>query len=395
MAANQNLFKIPDINLSYKKTNTKIMKSNCFLLAITALLLFTNTFVIAQEKELWQEQTPWEGVPEHYQEWVFPEYQFPTNVNRWKTERAEVRKTLEELLGAIPERPKNPEVRILYKKEMEGYTLEKFLINNEVDSWIPGYLAIPKNVKGKVPVILSMHGHGSSKDNIFGFADNTAQDVLALLISNGFAVIAIDSYFNGERRGTGPAGTNEMQNKKPDQEGSLFKLNLWFGRTLWGMQLRDEQIALDYLETRAEIDTERIGAQGMSMGSTRSWWLAALDDRVKAVVGVACFTRYKELIAQRELKAHGIYYFVPGMLNHFDTEAVMALIAPRPFLALTGDGDAGSPVSGIKVLENKLDNVYGLYNQQDQFKSIIYDNTGHVYTDEMKLEMINWFKKYL
>lgn len=371
------------------------MKSSCFFLAITKLLLLTNTFVIAQEKELWQEQTPWEGVPEHYQEWVFPEYQFPTNVNRWKTERVEVRKTLEELLGAIPERPKNPEVRILYKKEMEGYTLEKFLINNEVDSWIPGYLAIPKNVKGKVPVILSMHGHGSSKDNIFGFADNTAQDVLALLISNGFAVMAIDSYFNGERRGTGPAGTNEMQNKGPDQEGSLFKLNLWFGRTLWGMQLRDERIALDYLETRKEIDTERIGAQGMSMGSTRSWWLAAMDDRIKAVVGVACFTRYEELIAQRELKAHGIYYFVPGMLNHFDTEAVMALIAPRPFLALTGDSDMGSPVSGMKVLENKLDNVYGLYDQNDQFKSIIYDNTGHVYTDEMKLEMINWFKKYL
>lgn len=371
------------------------MKSSCFFLAFTTLLLLTNTFVIAQEKELWQEQTPWEGVPEHYQEWIFPEYQFPTNVNRWKTERTEVRKTLEELLGAVPERPKNPEVRILYKKEMESYTLEKFLINNEVDSWIPGYLAIPKNVKGKVPVILSMHGHGSSKDNIFGYADNTSQDVLALLISNGFAVMAIDSYFNGERRGAGPAGTNEMQNKGPDQEGSLFKLNLWFGRTLWGMQLRDEQIALDYLETRKEIDTERIGAQGMSMGSTRSWWLAALDDRVKAVVGVACFTRYEELIAQRELKAHGIYYFVPGMLNHFDTEAVMALIAPRPFLALTGDSDMGSPVSGMKVLENKLDDVYGLYNQNDQFKSIIYDNTGHVYTDEMKLEMVSWFKKYL
>lgn len=378
-----------------QKYNTKIMKNSCLFSVFTVLLLLINTLVIAQKKELWQEQTPWEGVPEQYQEWSYPEYKFPTDVNSWKTERPEIRKTLEELLGAIPERPKNPEVKIIYRKEMEGYTLEKFLINNEVDSWIPCYLAIPKNVKGKVPVILSMHGHGSSKDNIFGFADNTAQDVLALLITNGFAVMAIDSYFNGERRGTGPSGTNEMQNKGPDQEASLFKLNLWFGRSLWGMQLRDEQIALDYLETRKEIDTERIGAQGMSMGSTRSWWLAALDDRVKAVVGVACFTRYKELIAQRELKAHGIYYFVPGMLNHFDTEAVMALIAPRPFLALTGDSDKGSPVSGMMVLENKLNSIYDLYKQKDQFKSIIYENTGHVYTDEMKLEMINWFKKYL
>jgi len=152
---------------------------------------------------------------------------------------------------------------------------------------------------------------------------------------------------------------------------------------------------LDYLVTRPEIDPERIGVEGMSMGSTRAWWLAALDERVKVVVGVACFTRYKELIEQRQLRAHGIYYFVPGMLNHFDTEAVMGLIAPRPFLVLTGDSDLGSPLSGMRILENKLSEVYGLYDKQDQFKSIIYEKTGHVYTDEMKIEMLNWFVNHL
>jgi hypothetical protein len=133
----------------------------------------------------------------------------------------------------------------------------------------------------------------------------------------------------------------------------------------------------------------------MSMGSTRSWWLAAIDDRVKAIVGVACFTRYQELIAQGYLQAHGIYYFVPGMLKYFDTEAVMGLIAPRPFLVLTGDSDAGSPLSGIKVLEQKLNSVYTLYHKQDCFKSIIYPETGHVYTDDMKIEMLAWFDKHL
>ncbi|MBL7734883.1 MAG: prolyl oligopeptidase family serine peptidase, partial [Chitinophagaceae bacterium] len=219
--------------------------------------------------------------------------------------------------------------------------------------------------------------------------------VLALLLSRGYAVIAIDSYFSGERRGTGPAGDREMQSSSWDQELSQFKLNLWFGRPLWGMQLRDEQIALDYLATRPEIDMERIGVEGASMGSTRAWWLAAIDNRIKAVVGVVCFTRYEELIQQRELRAHGIYYFVPGMLQHFDTEAVMGMIAPRPFLALTGDSDQGSPVSGMKTLEKKLDFVYSLYNKKEQFKSIIYPQTGHVYTDEMKVEMVNWFDKYL
>ena len=90
------------------------------------------------------------------------------------------------------------------------------------------------------------------------------------------------------------------------------------------------------------------------MGSTRAWWLAAIDDRVKALVGVACFTRYEDLIAIRELRAHGIYYFVPGILKHFDSEGVMALVAPRPFLALTGDRDAGSPPVGMKTVEQIL-----------------------------------------
>jgi dienelactone hydrolase len=161
------------------------------------------------------------------------------------------------------------------------------------------------------------------------------------------------------------------------------------------MMLRDEQIALDYLASRPEVDPNRIGAQGMSMGSTRAWWLAAIDDRVKAVVGVACFTRYEDLIATRALRAHGIYYFVNGILEHFDSEGVMALLAPRPFLALTGDRDAGSPPEGMKKLEQILNRVYSLHGKAGAFRSIVYPETGHVYTDDMKQKMVDWFGKHL
>ena len=83
------------------------------------------------------------------------------------------------------------------------------------------------------------------------------------------------------------------------------------------------------------------------------------------------------------------------MLNHFDTEAVMGLIAPRPFLVLTGDSDEGSPLSGMITLEKKLRKVYSLYGKEENFKSVIYENTGHVYTDQMKMEMLRWFEKNL
>lgn len=375
------------------------MAQNSYLKLILILILALANTISADgqttntQDNIWQE--PWDGVPEYYRKWAYPDFQFPDKLSTWENERISVKDTLIMLLGDIPPRPKQLKVKTVLREERNGYIFEKFIIDNEVDSWIPGYLAIPLNIKGKVPVIVGLHGHSSSKDNIFGSNSNTAQDVLALLTSNGFAVLAIDSYFNGERRGQGPAGMMEMQERSSDQELSQFKINLWFNRSLWGMQLRDEQIALDYLATRPEIDNERIGIEGMSMGSTRAWWLAAIDDRVSAVVGVACFTRYKELIEQRQLRAHGIYYFVPGILNHFDTEAIMGLIAPRPFLVLTGDSDLGSPLSGMKVLENKLDKVYSLYNKDEDFKSIVYEKTGHVYTDEMKIEMLEWFVKCL
>jgi dienelactone hydrolase len=369
---------------------------NYLLFSLLTLLLSSHQVgaqADAASQKFWQE--PFEGVPEYYQKWNYPDFKFPAELERWKKDRLMVRSTLEKLLGDIPARPKQPKVKIISIQKMHGYTLEKFVIDNEIDSWIPGYLAIPSNATGKIPAVVGMHGHGSSKENIFGMDPDTHQDVLALLVSHGYAVMAIDSYFTGERRGKGPAGDLEMQSNRSDEEWSLFKINSWFGRSLWGMQLGDEQIALDYLAGRPEINPAKIGVEGMSMGSTRAWWLAALDERVTTIVGVACFTRYKELIEQRSLSEHGIYYFVPGMLQHFDTEAVMGLIAPRPFLALTGDSDKGSPLSGMRVLEKKLDTVYSLYGKQENFKSIIYPHTGHVFTDDMKIEMIDWFEKYL
>lgn len=364
---------------------------------IITLFLLTTSIIQAQstpKDTLWKEQTAWEGVPAYYKNWNYPDFQFPATLSAWKKKRPEVYDTVLFLLGKIPPRPKNPNVKMLMREQRNGYIFEKFEIDNEVDGMIPGYLAFPTNVKGKVPLILGLHSHSTSKDHVFGSVTASSQDVMALLVSHGYAVMSIDNSFHGERLGKGPAGAIEtMENN--NQLNAIFKINQWFGRTIWGMQLRDEQIALDYLMTRPEVDTSKIGAEGMSMGSTRAWWLAAIDSRIKTVVAVACFTRYTELIQQRQINAHGMYTFIPGLLNHFDTEGIMGLIAPRPFLALTGDSDKGSPISGIKTLEKKLAAVYSLYKKSENFRSIIYPNTGHLYTDQMKIEMLDWFEKHL
>jgi dienelactone hydrolase len=339
-------------------------------------------------------QQPWQGVPEPFRHLPVGKLKVPSSLKEWQQQRQQVKQIVLQSLGDLPPRPSPLKVRTVATDKKEGYTIEKFVFDNGVDSMVPGYIAIPDKRNGRLPAILTMHGHSSSKENMFGYQP-TSQNVAEMLARKGYVVLGIDNYFNGERKGMGPAGELETMARGSDQEMSLFKLNLWLGRTLWGMMLRDEQIALDYLASRPEVDPNRIGAQGMSMGSTRSWWLAAIDDRIKAVVGVACFTRYEDLIAIRALRAHGIYYFVPGILKHFDSEGVMALIAPRPFLALTGDRDAGSPPEGMKKLEQVLNRFYGLYGKPEAFRSIIYPETGHVYNDDMKQKMVEWFDKFL
>ena len=143
------------------------------------------------------------------------------------------------------------------------------------------------------------------------------------------------------------------------------------------------------------MDAKRIGATGMSMGSTRAWWLAAVDDRVAAVAGVACLTRYENLIRHGNLRAHGVYYFVFGLLRHFDTEGVVSLIAPRPALFLTGELDYGSPADGIVAIEEKAGAVYKAVGAADKFNSIRYPEVGHTYTPEMRKEMLAWFDRWL
>ncbi len=338
----------------------------------------------------------WEGVPPEFRASLnLPEWPIPTDLPRWRQDREEVRTTLVKLLGDMPARPDPRQVRIVSKEEREDFTLEKIEFHNGADAIVTGTIMSPRDPAGTAstrrPCIVLLHEHGGSKDSVCLNVD--ARDHAGTqLVKKGYIVAAIDSYFHGERLGKGPAGAIE---NKSAQEMSFSKINLWLGRSLWGMQVRDEQCLLDYLHTRADIDLEKIGATGMSMGSTRSWWLAAIDERVKAIVGVVCFTRYTELIQHGYMRAHGIYYFVPGMLKHFDTEAIHALVAPRPHLELSGDQDPGAPLDGVETLERKVGEVYRLYGKPENFRSVVWSNTGHEYLPEMRDRMIAWFEKHL
>ena len=351
-----------------------------------------------EAKPLPPQNEPWSVMPEAFRRGLkLPDWPMPTDLRRWQqTGRAATRRQLVASFGDWPPRPDPSKVRVTAREDKGDFILERFEFYNGVDTVVPGLLMIPKGVRLPAPTVVALHHYGSSAADVLLNPEQSRPKVNDYvggpLVKRGYVVAAIDSYFHGDRAGRGPAGQTA---NAAQQELDLFKLDLWLGRNLWGMMVRDEQCLLDYLETRPEVDKSRIGVTGMSMGCALAQWLAALDDRVRVVACVSCFTHYAELIAHGGLKEHSIYLYVPGVLQHFDTEALHALIAPRPHLELTGANDAKAPLDGVEVLERKLGQFYRLYGRGRNFRSVVYQNTGHEYLPEMKTEVLAWFDKYL
>ena len=306
-----------------------------------------------------------------------------------------MRRELWELLGHMPPRPKVPKIETVSREDRGTYVVEKFRFDNGAGSIVPGYLILPKNAPGKVPGILYCHWHAGEydlgKEELFQ-AKHTPEAPGPALAARGYAVLAIDATGFGERNGQGPDGPG---NRDYSGEETASKFDLWVGRTFWGMLLRDDLMALDYLVARPEVDADRIGVTGMSMGATRTWWLMALDERIKVGAATACMTRYENMILHGEIHQHDIGYFVPNILRHFDSEAVIALIAPRPILFQTGDQDKGSPVDGIRAIEAAVRPAYRLYQSDEAFQNIVYPGLAHVYTPEMWRRTLDWLDNHL
>jgi len=260
-------------------------------------------------------------------------------------QRARVQTQLRDLLGRLPARPAVPAVRTLIREDRGHYVVEKFEFDNAAGATVPGYLVLPKNAAGPLPAILYCHWHGGEygigKEELFQ-AKHTPEPPGPTLARRDMRFWRLTPTVSGNGADKGRRDGRERRSGGNDGE----QVQLVDGPIALGHDLARRPDGIGLSGITAGSGSETSGRDGISMGATRSWWLMALDDRLQTGVAVACLTRYQDLIAHQALPAHGIYYFVPGMLNHFDTEAVIALLAPRPVLLMTGDQDDGSPRTG-------------------------------------------------
>lgn len=299
------------------------------------------------------------------------------------------------LLGDIPQ-PSPPAVTLLSRREEETYTLEHFSFFNGVGDTVYGYFILPKDIDYPAPALLYHHEHGGKyalgKEAAIRIRENGYAPGLAL-VEAGFVVMAIDAYGFGQRERQGPAGDGE---RGAATELSLFKRFLWEGKTLWGMMVHDDLTALACLRSRPEVDAARIGAAGMSLGGSRTTWVGALDESVKAVAPISQMTRWRDFADAGKLAGHAIYYFVPGALTSgIDMEHIVAVTAPRHQLILTGDRDPLSPISGVHAVMEYARAVYTGLGAEDKLELALYEGVAHAYLPAMVEAMIAFFRRTL
>ena len=264
----------------------------------------------------------------------------------------------------------------------DGYVIEHLRLRLG-DTEVRGILTRPIDNDRRLPAILYGHSHGG------GYAIGARElldgreyllDPLGPAFARaGYVTLCIDMPVFGERATV--------------SEGYAAKALLWHGKSLFGQMLSDHSAALTYLAGRDDVDAARIGAFGISMGCTLSYWLAAMDNRIAAVAHLCCFADFRTMIEQGAHDGHGIYLTVPGLLAQTDCGEIAALIAPRPQLVCIGEADKLTPPEAVARAWAALEPAYA--EVRDRLELVSEPGVGHRETPAMREAAMAFFATHL
>lgn len=249
---------------------------------------------------------------------------------------------------------------------------------------VRGFLTGWSAAAAGAPALVYIHAHGGRYDiGARELLDGRAALLSPLgpvLAKAGIAALCIDLPCFGARAA--------------ETESAASKRHLWHGTTLFGEMLADLTGTIDWLQALQGIDPNRIGAFGLSMGATLTFWLAALDPRIKAAAHLCCFADLATLVAEGGHDRHGQYMTVPGLLPAFRTGEIAGLIAPRPQIACMGSEDALTPPVAIERGLTDLIAAYAAQGAEDHLTTLI-EPVGHVETATMRAAVLRFMAAHL
>jgi dienelactone hydrolase len=306
------------------------------------------------------------------------------SLEAWQAKRPQLELQLREMLGLHPWPVKNPlKAQVTGSVERDDFRVEKLHFQSRPGLYVTANLYLPKQIDKPVPVVLYVCGHGPVKKNGVSYGNKVSyQHHGAWFARHGIACLTIDTLQLGEIEGL-HHGTY--------REGMWWWLN--HGYTPAGVEAWNCVRALDYLETRPEIDATRMGVTGRSGGGAYSWWIAALDERIKAAVPVAGITDLEDHVVDGCVEGHcDCMYFVNT--HGWDYATAAALIAPRPLLLANTDHDEIFPLAGVMRIYGKLRHVYDLYGAADKLGLNITPG-GHNDTQDLQIPAFRWLAYHL
>ena len=286
--------------------------------------------------------------------------------------QAAFRPALWETLGITPdwERPPlNPQVQSI--EQMDGYTRETVFFTTRPGLTALAYFLVPDNIKPNQPAVLCLPGHGRGVDSIVGIGANGEQrglheageygkDFALWCVREGYPTLALEQIGFGHRRDAAlPADKPEMSSCQRDGMAALM-----LHETLIGWRVWDAVRALDYMETRPEVDKNRLITMGISGGGLTSLFTAALDTRVWASV-VSC---YLNTFAGSVLAvSHCTDNYAPGLLQLCEMPDLAGLVAPRLLYAEGGLSDPIFPHETFEQAQKQIAQIYADANVGQNF----------------------------
>lgn len=273
----------------------------------------------------------------------------------------------------------------VYRRQLISYQVEE-------GERAHAFLGVPLSLRGPAPAIVALHGtYKYGKQRAAGLVDNPDKAYLDHLCRQGYVVIAPDHFVAGHRiPEAGPYDTAAFYEKHPN----------W---TAVGKFTYEHSIAIDVLQSLREVNPEKIGVLGHSLGGHGSMFLAAYDKRVQAAAGncSASFFRQNSRVEAWARDRWYVYFkhirpgLMEGELPPIDFHEIMALIAPRAFLDLSGLNDGNPLTQRQRVLMLlKVMDVYELEKAPENFAFFVHGK-GHSVAHESRELMYGWMDTHL
>ncbi len=298
--------------------------------------------------------------------------------------QAEIRPRLDKLLGFSDLSHSDANPVIVESVDCGNYIREKILLQPSPNILLPVYLLIPKHINAPAATVIAFHGHGYGVKDIVGLwedgsersrVDGYQKDFAVELCKNGFVVAAPEISCFGERQTDFTYLNLESGQEKPSTCAHTAFMASFLGGTVLGLRVFEGKRLLDYLIKRPEIDSNRIGAMGISGGGMHTMYSTCLDTRIKACVISGYYSTFAASILAMH---HCPCNYVPGMWQFGEMYDLMGLIAPRPVLVEAATRDPIFPVDSVRYAVARGYQVYKVFEAPDSLEADIFEGRHEI-----------------